>query len=145
MKKIVKRTSCLAGGANLKLKAEGKPQHLGGAIGFLKVLTACQSPHFAKFPENNTDKFCVFRNDDLVKSRLSGESRIGSGAGSGVQGIYKPLKLLDSGSRLKTRRDKLRRNDEKSLFQSFFEFNNFLDFKFSGSALSASSAVDSFF
>jgi hypothetical protein len=38
--------------------------------------------------------------DDLVKSRHSGEPRIGSGAGSGVQRIYDYLKKLDSGSPL---------------------------------------------
>jgi len=51
--------------------------------------------------------------EDLAKSRHSGEPRIGSRAGSGVQGIYKYLKILDSG---------FRRNDEKGYFLTFYEF-----------------------
>jgi len=38
--------------------------------------------------------------DNLEKGRHSGEPRIGSGAGSGVQRIYNYLKKLDSGSPL---------------------------------------------
>jgi hypothetical protein len=49
--------------------------------------------------------------DGLVKSCHSGERRIGSGAGSGVQGIYKTFKILDSG---------FRRNDGKTKFQTFY-------------------------
>ena len=53
----------------------------------------------------------------LVKNRHPYESRIGSGAGSGVQDVYKVLKLLDSG---------FRRNDEKAYFHIFYENIKFL-------------------
>ena len=39
-------------------------------------------------------------------------------AKAGVQNV---LKKLDSGSRLKACRDRFRRNDEKELFQTFYE------------------------
>ncbi len=45
--------------------------------------------------------------DVLVKSHRSGPA-----AGTGVQGIYKHLKILDSG---------IRRNDRKGHFQAFCE------------------------
>ena len=54
----------------------------------------------------------MLNNDGFVKSRHSGEPRIGSGAGSGGQGVYKILKILDSG---------FRRNDEFYGIATFYE------------------------
>jgi hypothetical protein len=53
--------------------------------------------------------------DGFVKGRHSGEPRIGSGAGSGVQESSNDLKELDSG---------FRRNDAKMAFRTFYETIN---------------------
>jgi hypothetical protein len=53
--------------------------------------------------------------DGLGKGRHSGEPRIGSGAGSGVQESSNDLKELDSG---------FRRNDGKMAFRTFYETLN---------------------
>ena len=50
--------------------------------------------------------------DAPVKSRHSGEPRIGSGAGTGVQRTYNYLERLDSG---------FRRNDGKGYLSTFYE------------------------
>ena len=52
------------------------------------------------------------RSDDFVKSRHSGESRIRSGAGTGVHWVCNCPKELDSG---------FRRNDRKRPFLTFCE------------------------
>ena len=59
--------------------------------------------------------------DAFVKSRHSGEPRIGSGAGTGVQLFCKSVNKLDSG---------FRRNDGKWAFGTFYESVKFNHFDF---------------
>ena len=60
-----------------------------------------------------------FKVDDLVKSRHSGEPRIWSGAGTGVQSFCNFLNNLDSG---------FHRNDARRYFTTFYRATNGLDY-----------------